>query len=241
MHTGTYNDTDVSDEFSWAAAELYIATGDKNFYNAIRVEDLNATIPTWQNVGSLAWISLAQHCHHPDAVADCKLITNRINGLASRLATVWDKSAYGVTMQKSDFVWGSNSVALNQAMMLIQAYRQNGRRDYLNAAQSALDYVLGRNAIGMSFVTGYGSQSPQHPHHRISASDGIAAPIPGMMVGGPQPGQQDKSGCHVAYPTSIPAKSYLDNDCSYASNEVAINWQAPLVYVSAALQVLTAP
>ncbi|WP_457351878.1 hypothetical protein [Roseateles sp. P5_D6] len=36
-----------------------------------------------------------------------------------------------------------------------------------------------------------------------------------------------------------PARSYLDHFCSYASNEVAVNWNAPLVYVSAAQQALT--
>jgi endoglucanase len=42
----------------------------------------------------------------------------------------------------------------------------------------------------------------------------------------------------VAYPSKLPALSYLDNMCSYASSEVAINWNAPLVYVTAALQTL---
>jgi len=241
IRTGSYDDSELSDEFSWAAAELYIATRNDDFYSAIKTEDLNATVPSWSDVGSLALISLAQNCDHLSARADCKLITNRIDGLAATLLAVWDNSAYGVSMQKEDFIWGGNGVALNQAMILIQAYRLSGRRDYLNAAQSVLDYVLGRNAIGMSFVTGYGYQSPQHPHHRISIAGGNRAPIPGMVVGGPQPGQQDKAGCSEAYPSSIPAISYLDNDCSYASNEVAINWDAPLVYVSAAIQALTAP
>jgi endoglucanase len=39
----------------------------------------------------------------------------------------------------------------------------------------------------------------------------------------------------------MPAKAWLDNVCSYASNEIAINWNAPLVYVSAAIQQLTTP
>jgi endoglucanase len=43
----------------------------------------------------------------------------------------------------------------------------------------------------------------------------------------------------VSYAADAPALSYLDDACSYASNEVAINWNAPLVYVAAALQSLT--
>jgi len=142
-------------------------------------------------------------------------------------------------MGRKDFVWGSNSAILNQAMMLAAAYRIEPRPDYLNAAQSALDYVLGRNGPGMSFVTGFGAASPQHPHHRPSEADGVAAPVPGWLVGGPNPGQQDKAGCPAgAYPSALPALSWLDDVCSYASNEVAINWNAPLVYVAAALQSL---
>ena len=92
--------------------------------------------------------------------------------------------------------------------------------------------------MAMSMVTGIGTRSPMHPHHRPSLADGIVAPVPGFIVGGPNPGQQDASGCPVPYASKLPALSYLDHDCSFASNEVAINWNAPLVYVSAALQVL---
>jgi endoglucanase len=90
----------------------------------------------------------------------------------------------------------------------------------------------------MSYVTGFGAHPAMHPHHRPSEADGIAAPLPGWLVGGPNPGQQDAKDCRVAYASKQPALSYLDNACSYASNEVAINWNAPLVYVAAALQSL---
>ena len=94
-------------------------------------------------------------------------------------------------------------------------------------------------AVELSFVTGYGARSALHPHHRPSVADGIEAPVPGWLVGGPQPGQQDKKDCPAPYPSALPARSYLDHACSYASNEIAINWNAPLVYVSAGVQALT--
>jgi endoglucanase len=128
---------------------------------------------------------------------------------------------------------------LNQAMMLVQAYRLTKKADYLDAAQSALDYTLGRNPLGISYVTGFGTRSTMHPHHRPSEADGIAAPVPGWLAGGPNPGQQDARDCKGAsYASKLPALSYLDHGCSYASNEIAINWNAPLVYVAAALQSL---
>lgn len=241
IRTGEYGDANVSDEFGWAAAELYISTGDDAYYKAMGAPALKATIPSWSDVGGLAWMSLARHRKQLGAAADQALIAARIDGLADGLAKVWKDSAYGITMQAGDYVWGSSAVVLNQSMMLLQGYRLNGKRDYLQAAQSGLDYVLGRNAVGTSFVTGYGSRSAQHPHHRPSVADGIAAPVPGFLVGGPQPGQQDKGDCRAAYPSAVPAKSWLDDACSYASNEIAINWNAPLVYVSGAIQALTPP
>lgn len=239
IKTGEYGDGNLADEFAWAAAELYITSKKDVYYTAMKPAETVATVPSWGDVRSLGWISLAHHRDNLTAVADKQLIANRIDGLAANLQSVWATSAYRVTMQKNDFVWGSNSVALGQAMMLVQGYRLNGKREYLDAAQAMLDYVLGRNATDMSFVTGFGDKSTLHPHHRPSEADGIVEPIPGFIAGGPQPGQQDKSDCSVSYPSNIAAKSYLDNWCSYASNEIAINWNAPLVYVSAAIQALT--
>jgi len=240
--TGGYGDKRVDDEFAWAAAELLAATG-KDAYRAPALAvapspaaSKEQTEPGWADVRMLGWITLAgQRARLPDAAAAVRtpLLAN-----ADRLAARWQASPYRVSMARENFVWGSNAVILNQAMMLVAAYRVEPRADYLNAAQSALDYVLGRNGPGMSFVTGFGTASPMHPHHRPSEADGIAAPVPGWLVGGPNPGQQDLAGCPSAYPSKVAALSYLDNVCSYASNEVAINWNAPLVYVAAALQAL---
>jgi endoglucanase len=236
--TGGYGDKKVDDEFAWAAAELLASTG-KDAYRAqaLAAGDPEQTEPGWADVRPLGWITLAQNGKRLSA-ADQAAVRKPLLENADKLAARWQASPYRVSMAGKDFVWGSNAVILNQAMMLVAAYRLAPRPAYLNAAQSALDYVLGRNGPGMSFVTGFGGMSPQHPHHRPSEADGIAAPVPGWLVGGPNPGQQDLQGCPVAYPSKLPALSYLDHGCSYASNEVAINWNAPLVYVAAALQSL---
>jgi endoglucanase len=127
---------------------------------------------------------------------------------------------------------------MNQAMMLLQGYELTGERRMLDAAQAALDYVLGRNATNISQVTGLGSNPAKQPHHRPSGGYGKA--VPGFLVGGPNPNLQDKAQC-PPYPSTEVAKAYLDHVCSFASNEIAINWNAPLVYVSAALEALTPP
>ncbi len=239
VHTGGYGDKAFDDEFAWAAAELYLLTGDAAYYRAFERYSAEPGIPSWARVAALGWMSLAHHRDRlPDDHARMRIFEG-IDGLALRLSAEWRESPWRLAMRSSDFVWGSNAVVLNQAMLLLQGYRFTGQRDYIDAAQSQLDYVLGRNPLGVSYVTGHGLRTPMHIHHRPSEADGIDQPVPGWLSGGPNPRQQDAKDCPVDYPSSLPALSWLDHHCSYASNEVAINWNAPLVYVAAALEALT--
>ena len=135
---------------------------------------------------------------------------------------------------KRDFSWGSNSIAANQGNLLINAYMLTHDKKYVNNALTYLDYLLGRNATGYCFVTGIGSKSTMNPHHRQSVADGVTDPVPGLMAGGPNPGMQD----HCHYDFTEPETAYSDISCAYASNEIAINWNAPMVYLSNAIEAL---
>lgn len=238
IQTGDYGDATLADEFAWAGTELFITTGEARYRPDLA--QLAIGVSSWGDVKGLAWVTLAQNRRRLSQ-NDNVVVKARVMEFAEGLVSNWRASAYGVGMAESDYVWGSNAVVLNQAVMLIQAYRLQPRPDTLAAAQALLDHVLGRNPLGLSMVTGFGARSPQHPHHRPSEADGVAAPVPGFIVGGPNPGQQDQAHCTARYASKLPALSYLDDGCSYASNEVAINWNAPLVYVSAALQALQPP
>jgi len=237
IHTGGYEDQQLADEFAWAAAELLVTTREPAYWQAFRRIAPRIEVPGWASVGALAWTSLAQYRDRL-GTDDRRWVEGQVQSLADSFATRWQASPYRVAMQGEDFIWGSNSVALNQALMLVQGFRVSGERRMLDAAQSALDFVLGRHPTGYAMVTGFGTRSPLHPHHRPSAAMPQQAPVPGMIVGGPK---ADVGGdCpSQAYPSRAPAKAYLDALCSYTTNEIAINWNAPLVYVSAALQALT--
>ena len=236
IRTGDYGDAKLDDEFAWAGAELFVTTGEARYRPDL--DKLAINVPSWGDVKGLAWITLAQHRAKLNQ-NDNVVVKARVMELAEELVARQRASAYRLAMQEADFNWGSNSQVLNQALMLIQAYRLNPKSDTLAAAQALFDHVLGRNPLGQSMVTGFGSKPPLHPHHRPSEADGVEPPVPGFLVGGPNPGQQDKTRCPLPYASAQPALSYLDHFCSYASNEIAINWNAPLVYVSAALQALT--
>lgn len=238
--TGDYGDKRFDDEFAWAAAELYLLTGEREYWQAFQRHAGKVDVPAWGNVRALGWLSLQQHRDRLPDDAARRMVEQGVMAHAQQLEHQWSQSPWRVAMQSEDFRWGSNSTALNQALLLVQGYRISGQRAMLDAAQSQLDYVMGRNPLGVSFVTGQGLRPPMHIHHRQSQADGIDAPVPGWLSGGANPGQQDARNC-PPYPSSLPALSWLDHACSYASNEVAINWNAPLVYVAAALHVLTPP
>jgi endoglucanase len=165
---------------------------------------------------------------------------NRFLKWAQEIKSEVNRSAYRVIMgiDSRDFVWGSNAVAANQGIAMVQAYRLTADPEYLKAAIANLDYLLGRNATGYSFVTGFGSKTPLNIHHRQSAADGIDEPIPGFLVGGPNPNQQDGD---IGYPSKLPARSYVDVVESYASNEIAINWNAAMAYLVCAVEALMSP
>jgi endoglucanase len=123
-------------------------------------------------------------------------------------------------------------------MILIHAYILSKDQKYLDAATGLLDYLLGRNPMDISYLTGYGVNSAKDPHHRPSQADGIDAPIPGMLVGGPNYTANDCAKNMVD--NKAVAKSYYDNSCSFATNEVAINWNAPFAYLVGSIQAITA-
>lgn len=237
--TGGYGDSDFSDEFIWAAAELHITTGDIKYYKAVNmIPDLSMPLPSWSNVRLLGYYTLARFEKKlvSQASTDFVKLKGMIIGSADKLTEGVSGRSYMTVIGKAgDFIWGSSSVAANQGILLIQAYKLTNEKKYIDYALSNLDYILGRNATGYSFVTGYGHKTPMFPHHRLSEADGIADPIPGLIVGGPNPGQQD--GCKT-YPSRIPDESYTDAVCSYASNEIAINWNAPAAYLAGAIDAL---
>lgn len=239
INTGAYDDANVSDEFQWAAIELFIATGKLRYMDDANIEFTirnNFDTPTWAAVNTLGLYSLVQNRDFlPEEFAPTmELVKEKLVSMASKMQKYQSsKSEFGIVMGErgGNFNWGSNSTAANQGMMMMMAYRLTGESDYLNAAISNLDYLLGRNGTGYCYVTGFGSKPTMNPHHRPSESDENVDPVPGMLAGGPNPGQEDARDCAGKYTTNLPAKSYIDVQCSYATNEVAINWNAPLAYL----------
>ena len=237
VSTGAYENDNPNDEKVLAGTELYITTGDASYKQSGSSE----YVSYWGDVMGLATYEKATH--QTQFGGDANEAKQKILGTADNFVNRAE-SGFGVVMAKDDFVWGSNAVASNQGVWLLHAYYLTGEQKYYKAAVKVLDYLLGKNPLDMSFVTGFGTKSPKMPHHRPSTSDNIEEPIPGMLVGGPQPGGEDVGSATewkcADYRTGHAATAYTDQRCSYATNEVAINWNAPLAYLAGALEAINA-
>jgi len=230
INTGGYGDGTFGDEFAWCAAELYVTTREIEYYNEFGLDKNTYDVPGWGNVRTLGLLSIIINRKSLTAEADTTLAKSKLVDLIAGAKNNTVISPYRIP--GDFFYWGGNSGYGNRGMILMQAYKLTGDAGYFNAALSTLDYLLGRNATSYCFVTGTGTKRPMNIHHRVSGSDGITEPVPGFLVGGPNSGNVDDDCGASAYPSTLPAKAYLDMTCSYSTNEVAINWNAPLAFVA---------
>ncbi|MDQ6761970.1 MAG: glycoside hydrolase family 9 protein [Bacteroidota bacterium] len=237
--TGGYGDRDFSDEWFWAASELLATSGNKIYYDTLSKYLTDPIqLPSWENVRTLGIYTMARLKNSLPAFAKntAEDLSRRIAGFADVYLPRINANAFGTVMGAStkEFNWGSNANAANEGIALINAYLITRDKKYMDAALTNVDYLLGRNATGYCFVTGAGDKPAMRPHHRPSVADGIEDPIPGLLAGGPNPGMQD----HAYYKFTEPETAYSDTDAAYASNEIAINWNAPAVYLFNAIEAL---
>lgn len=237
ISTGEYGDNKIEDEKYWAAIELYLSTKNADYLNDLPT-NLKITTPTWSQVESLGVFSLISS---NDKIKDSKikdkieLIKQNLLKTADQLCQANQVSPFRISM--NSFSWGSNSDLANQGLLLIHAYKISGDKKYLKTAEDCLHYILGSNPLNMCFVTSFGENSPKHIHDRRSSADKIETPIPGLLVGGPTTAARSDCG-ESNYKSNFPALSYLDMECSYSTNEIAINWNAPLAFLVNAINAI---
>jgi endoglucanase len=244
--TGAYDDFDVHDEFYWAAIELAILTGE-NAYKVAATEHAKAiaeangqyTPSVWGNVAELGYLDWLMHSEDTAKnKANMEALLEYLQPFLDEATTVSVfHSPYG--NREDDFFWGCNSEGCCwRGIECLYAYRLTGDEKYRVNAERCLNYILGQNATGYCYVTGFGSKPVCHPHHRLSYSHPKGT-HPGFLAGGPNPMRQDAETDGVKYPKDVPAdESYLDYQPSYASNEVTINWNVTLFALTAGLDAL---
>ncbi|MBN2004905.1 MAG: glycoside hydrolase family 9 protein [Anaerolineae bacterium] len=257
---GGYPDPDPTDEFYWAACELYITTGKQKYLTALQSSPYYLQIPkilggegsgpmAWGNTAALGTISLATV---PNGLPQSEILKARRNIIAAANTFIANEAAQGYgtpyVAGSDGYAWGSNSFVLNEMIIMGLAYDFTKDIKYLDGMVGGMDYLLGRNAMDKSYVSGYGDNSLQNPHHRFWAYQGwprqdlrYPQPPAGAISGGPN-STITLEDCKTTQAMGMyelcrltPQKCYVDDIEAFTVNEVTINWNAPFAWVTSYL------
>lgn len=236
---GPYDDGDVGDDFYWAAAELWLATGERVYEEHVLDCSEHAADPfdtagyDFHRVSAPARLDLALHGRR---LEDHARVVDGVRRAADRLLDLQSRQPWGQPYAPADgWGWGSNGRILNNLVVLGVAHLVTSSTAYRDAVASGVDYLLGRNALGQSYVTGYGTDHSHHQRTRQFGHDldpAMPPPPPGALAGGansvPAPDFPDDP----RLAGLAPQLCYLDEPTSEVTNDVCIRWNAPLVWVA---------
>jgi endoglucanase len=219
---------DTDDRF-WAAAELYIATGQTKFeqYVSDYLKMNDYTLFEWKDPSALGMTNYLFQTRRPISSNIRKQLVSKLQKRADHALAKANRSGYRLANDR--FIWGSNKIAAEEAITLLYAHRAKPHAAYQTAATDQFDYLLGRNPFNQTFITGLGTHPVQHTNHLFARAKGIY--IPGLFVGGPNDLAQDQ----IA-PVNLGIRSYIDDERSYATNEYAIDYNASLITLMGLIQ-----
>lgn len=230
--TGEYLDNYTEDELLWASAEMYIVTGDQKYADVIN-ELMSGKYQKglgWASIGTYALYDLAKSDSVDEKIREAAKA--EVINEADKLVKAAANDSFFMSLGNS-YPWGSNMNVADNGVLYLMAYKLDGNKEYRDYAQRQRDYIFGVNGTGYCYVTGYGSLSPEHPHHR--PSEVLEKTLPGMLVGGPNNGLNDPYAAAVLYGVA-PGLCYVDNSQSFSCNEITIYWNSPLIYLMTGLE-----
>ena len=232
-NTGGYGEgEDYSNRF-WAAAEMYVLTGKEKYHEYMKKllqNDFYLGGLGYGDVGGLGALSYIRFAENKDKAVEKRLADTFIYK-AAELAQTADKCGYGAAMGERDYHWGSNMTLLKHSMTFVIADYITGEKKYAEYAKRQADYLLGVNALGISYVTGTGEYRCNYPHLRPAHADGIEECIPGMVSGGPNRFPSDPDAKILIPEGTAPMKCFADDVGCYSLNEITIYWNSPAVFL----------
>lgn len=241
---GPYDDDDPSDDAYWAATQLWLTTGEDQYIDAVlasqwhRDDVLEPTLAEldgfdFNRVALPARLDLALN---GAALPDHERVVDGVLTTARRLLDIAAHQPWGQPYAPpSGWGWGSNGRMLNNMVVLAVAHRLTRADRYFQGALDGLSHLLGRNALGQCYVTGYGTDASQHLRARQFGRDLDPAmpPVPPGAVAG---GANSQPSPDFFYDPRLegvaPQLCYLDEPTSEVTNDLCIRWNAPLVYLA---------
>ncbi len=237
---GDFYDDNFNDELFWAVCELYETTGDEAFQKKIGelcgvIDGTGFVNREVSGFGAISYLFGSQP--HDKNIE--QLLRLRIRIKADNLYGLSCKSGYKTAKSTNDYTYGSNMYSMTDSMALIIAYKIFGCEEYLDTVCEQMNYILGKNPMGICYITGFGSASVKNPHHRPSESDDIEEPVPGLLVCGPSKLVQDDFTQWNIPEEAAPAKCYYDIAHSFTTNEPTIYNNSAAVFVAGYLDTLS--
>jgi len=231
--SGGYDKSGDQDDRFWAAAELLKTTGDPRYaaYIGGKLSHLPTRDPIIIGWGST--LTLGQFACATAEAADPAVresVKQKLVKAADDIVGRIGRDGYRYSLSSNEYSWASAKNGMAKAQILLLANELEPKAAYVHGALDQLHYTLGRNAVGTTYLTGAGTEMPNYPHSRMIIGTGTY--IPGLLVGGPNKfGGDPELDRLLERESPPPAKAYLDSNGSWATNEYAIDYNAPLVFV----------
>jgi len=208
-----YSSSDWRDDMAWAAMWLYAIEKDNSYLN-----DANSWVPSPATNWTICWndMKLAVAAVGASLTGDSKY-KDAISSNLSYWKNSVPTSNGGLKILDS---WGTLRYTASECLLALVYYKLYKDESAKSFAKSQIDYILGNNPANMSYVIGFGSNYPKHPHHRAASG----------YVGWDQwknPAKNVLIGALVGGPDS--SDRYIDETDKYTCSEVGIDYNAGLV------------
>ncbi|WP_310830345.1 glycoside hydrolase family 9 protein [Paenibacillus pedocola] len=238
-----YDVTDDASNRLWAAGSLYRSTGDTK-YNSYFLANYKAmeiyfTDPLdfasgWANTWNTGFFSYLKAANPDSGVVSW--YTAKFQQWFNDKVSRTNESAWKSIIKDGNYYWGITMQVADTPMEMIIGTKLLGtfesNRAVINQiTYSQLDWILGQNPVGVSFVSGYGDNSVKYPFSIMYRTDGLSGVPKGYLVGGPNKFSNDVTvGNQIS---RFAGKNYNDNFQEWTTNEHTVYWNSGLVFVAA--------
>ena len=258
--TGEYPDDHNTDEFIWAAVELYLTTGDSKYLPKIR----ELTEETFR--AGLGWADMGEYAMYDFLKVKGMMDTPVINSAnipedgSEPVPTEEEIKAFYEALSDEDFIRIKFTEKMN--LFATTALDNSTTDPYFSSlriypwgsnmtiANNGILYRMMYNLTGDEIYNEYARYQIDYllgvnpvaysyvtgfgdnaaAHPHHRPSQAKGEAVPGMLVGGPNSAPADPYAMKVLA-NKVNGSCYVDNDTAYSINEITIYWNSPLIYL----------
>ncbi len=185
---GFYSSSTYKDDMAWAGTWLYTITKDQTYLTDAANYVINPSngLPL-----SDKWTMCWDDMHLPAEIMLYELTGDKMykDALADNI-NYWEngcKTTPGGLKYLTG--WGVLRYSAAESMIAVIYYEDTGDTSAKDLAVSQINYILGNNPNKISYLIGYGSKWPLHPHHRAAngytyIDNGNLKPAKHLLLGG---------------------------------------------------------